>query len=235
MNRQSVAVVADMHIDAMRDAERNAKAVEFIKYCRGKFDRLILLGDTFDFYFSYGDYIPRNFGDFIHELRVFAEEGSVIICRGNHDYWLGEEIKGGSKNIDICDDYLISEFFGREYLMMHGDRPGKLHTKEKLRDSVLHSPVSIKLFSLLPKWAAYRLGRYISLFTENGLSAFHHSKIMERRIRTHEAWTPDRTVITGHIHNPYRSADSKTIITGDFKKRSVYLVIDEQGEHFEYF
>lgn len=231
----SVAVVSDMHVNAMRDSEQNRRAEKFIEFCTGRFDTLILLGDTFDFYFSYGSFIPERLLGFVNKMRAFARTGRIIIFRGNHDYWLGTELFDEDCNYEIIEDYAVMNMFGKEYLLMHGDRPGKLSTWEKLRDSMLHSKAGIALFSILPPAIAYRLGRYVSLLTENGSSAANLVHNLHRRIPTHEKWNRSLITMTGHVHSQFRSDDGRFIITGDFKNKSVYLVINEQGEQFEYF
>ena len=79
--------VSDTHFGAPPDSRgREADFVRWLDKVKADGNKLFLLGDIFDFWFSYKHVVPRGFVRVLGKLAELADSG-VEICffTGNHD------------------------------------------------------------------------------------------------------------------------------------------------------
>ncbi len=145
-----------MHLK-VTDAARadRARFVQFLRACDpARFDRLVCLGDLFDFWFEYRHVI---FSDCFEVLRAFAElrDAGVelhLVC-GNHDFWAGRFLR------DELDFHIYREpgllpFGGRQAHLAHGDGVNPSDHGYRIYKRFARNPLVIGAFRLLhPDWA----------------------------------------------------------------------------------
>ena len=97
---ERTVVVSDIHLGAV--AEENARAfLAFLDEADRWGDELLINGDLFDFWFEYGQVIPRGQLDVLVRLRRLVEGGvRILFMGGNHDAWGGvsSATRSGSKS-----------------------------------------------------------------------------------------------------------------------------------------
>ncbi|MEK6609819.1 MAG: metallophosphoesterase, partial [Gemmatimonadota bacterium] len=89
MSGERVVVVGDAHLGSadIRDEEAFHELLDAVPTLG---DRLLVMGDLFDFWFEYRAVIPRRPFKTLTKLAVLAEKGvRVEMFGGNHDRWGG--------------------------------------------------------------------------------------------------------------------------------------------------
>lgn len=146
-------IFADVHLQTAAP-ERTR---EFARWLRGfpadTFDRVICVGDLFDFWFEYKHVI---FSDYFEVLRAFADlrDAGVelhLVC-GNHDFWAGRFLRGTlGFNIHLEVDL---PFGGRTARFVHGDGINPADWKYRLYKRIARNRFVVWCFRQLhPDWA----------------------------------------------------------------------------------
>lgn len=114
-------VVSDLHLGAL-----NSRADLFFSLLDSDFDRLVLNGDTVE---------SLNFERFrrsdwrvVDRLKEIAQDGALVLIRGNHDGRIGDNENFGSLDVlaellgtQLHEEYELQLARG-PYLVLHGDR-----------------------------------------------------------------------------------------------------------------
>ncbi|GMW03748.1 MAG: UDP-2,3-diacylglucosamine hydrolase [Candidatus Hydrogenedentota bacterium] len=117
------------------------------------YNRLVILGDLFDFWFEYRTVIFSGYFNVLRALASLRDAGVEIhFVRGNHDFWAGRFLE---TDLGIhLHDRLVIEMGGRRVLFVHGDGINPSDTSYRLYKKVARSPWVVSLFRLLhPDWA----------------------------------------------------------------------------------
>lgn len=163
--------ITDAHLGSIDDqGQRERDLVAFLDRIKVDCERLVLLGDMFDFWFTYKYVVPKGQVRFLGKLAELADRGIEIhYFIGNHDMWLfdylSEEI-GVIMHEEPCEMTLGD----KRFFIGHGDGLGGNETSEKhdrnyLRlkkifrcrfNQQLFSWVNPRIgFSLARKWSAH--------------------------------------------------------------------------------
>ncbi|MDD3803150.1 MAG: metallophosphoesterase [bacterium] len=223
-------VVSDCHI--RHDAEESSAGLIKLLESR-KTSLLILLGDTFDFYFDYKGYIPRGFYSVIEKIKDFSKKSRVMVFRGNHDMWFNEHFKEIT-GAEISMQTSLIKICGKHYLFSHGDEFCFKSPSRKFFDKLLESKKAAFMFSLLPPEAGYFIGKRISEATEKGKFRDKRQE-MAKNSKRNELFKSADFVILGHSHNSGTSEDGKIIFLADFQNKKEYAYIDCAGVRIEHF
>ena len=149
--RNKLYFVSDAHLGSGDDSrERELSLCRLLDSMKTDAKRLVLLGDMFDFWFSYKHVVPRGHVRLLGKLAELADAGVEIhYYIGNHDMWLFDYLE---KEIGVVmhTEPDIMEFDGRRFLIGHGDGlggfdPGYDHLKKIFRNRACQ-----RLFALLP-------------------------------------------------------------------------------------
>lgn len=124
MNKKSETLIfSDVHLEP--NAPHNDNYSSFISFLRTidkqQVDRVICLGDLFDFWF---EYIHVCFSSYFEVLRCFAElhEAGIdlhLFC-GNHDFWAGQQLQHLT-GIQVHHSGGYLQFGSRRAYLFHGD------------------------------------------------------------------------------------------------------------------
>ena len=120
---ERTVVVSDIHLGAVEEA--NARAfLAFLEEMPRWGDELLVNGDLFDFWFEYGQVIPRGQLDVLVRLRKLVESGvRVLFMGGNHDAWGGDFLRD-EVGMEILGDPARMRVGGRRAYIAHGDGLG---------------------------------------------------------------------------------------------------------------
>ena len=150
---QRTIVVSDIHLGAV--AEKNATAfLAFLDEAGRWGDELLINGDLFDFWFEYGQVIPRGQLDVLARLHRLAEGGMrILFMGGNHDAWGGSFLRD-EVGIEILREPALRHIGGRRAYIAHGDGLGPADRGYRLLRWAARSPVGRGLF----RWVHPDLG-----------------------------------------------------------------------------
>lgn len=149
-------IFADVHLDVGSSGKRTLR--EFVAFLRqidpGEYDRTIILGDLFDFWFEYRHVV---FSGYFEVLRAFADlnaQGmSIHLVCGNHDFWAGRFLRE-ELGFTIHKDRYTTELGDRRAVFVHGDGTNPSDYGYRLFKRVAQAVIPIKLFGFIhPDWA----------------------------------------------------------------------------------
>ena len=149
---RSLAVfVSDSHLGSGTDSrERERELCVFLDSVKRSCSQLFLLGDMFDFWFTYRHVVPRGYTRLLGKLAELADSGvEVHFFLGNHDMWLFDYLEAET-GVVMHDEPEVFTIDGRQFLIGHGDGLGHLDRRFDLLRRVFRSPFNQRLFALLP-------------------------------------------------------------------------------------
>ncbi len=240
--RDSIIFLSDTHFSYHthdeKERKKRARFLEFLSRIEG-IGSLYLLGDIFDFWFEYGNTIPRHYHDILDGLYRLSEGGSkVSIMGGNHDYWLGSYISEGL-GMRVLPQLITEELQGRRITMTHGDAllPGDL--AYKTLKAVIRNPFVISIARLVHPEILYGFARNFSRASK-GVT---HKKtervaaeLLEIAPERFFEWNND-TFVMGHVHLPRMEIfGGKTfVMLGDWEEHFSYLLLEGGNLSLEYY
>lgn len=226
--------LSDVHLgrgDPADEADKERDLLELLGRPIGG-DRLYLLGDVFDFWFDFGGPPPARYAAALEALAACVDRGvAIAFMGGNHDYWARSGRGPGwlerEIGLEVIEDPHVVEHQGLRLLLTHGDALGGAEGAYRLLRGVLHHPLAIRAFRLLPAGFAYRVGEKTSAASRSR----HHEEALEhyrRRLREKAVDQLARgdfdAVVAGHVHHPERTVTEHGIYLnlGDWVARRTY-------------
>lgn len=213
-----IVFISDIHLGVDHKnayPDRKAILLERLQAWRAEgIEQLFLLGDIFEFWMEYRDFIPKSEFDFLTEIKLMVDAGvQVHYFAGNHDFNLGEFFEK-QLGCQVYSDSAVLELQGQKVVLLHGDGFAASDGKYRAAKKVITHPWSNFLFKLLhPDWGM-ALARWVG-----GTSREHHSygkidwsEYEESALKLmHE--TGARFCVNGHVHE----ARQVQLGEGDFK------------------
>jgi len=241
IQRSKVYFVSDAHLGSGADSRRREIALcRFLESVRGECRMLILLGDMFDFWFTYRYLVPRGHTRLLGKLAEMSDDGVEIhFFIGNHDMWMFDYLTGECGAI-MHDDPEVMEIEGKRFLIGHGDGQGHLDKNYDTLRRVFRSRFNQRLFALLPaawtfpiaiRWSDSNKIKHARQDTQHylgddreGIVRYCKDRLQKERI--------DYCVF-GHRHTPLTMPLSDSCIyvnTGDWLTHGNYAVYSPE-EH----
>ncbi|WP_419948587.1 UDP-2,3-diacylglucosamine diphosphatase [Candidatus Palauibacter sp.] len=120
---ERTVVVSDIHLGAVA-AENERAFLTFLAEAHLRGDELLINGDLFDFWFEYGQVIPRGQFTALARLRALVDRGMAVrFIGGNHDAWGGSFLRD-EVGIEILEGPARILVGGRPAYVAHGDGLG---------------------------------------------------------------------------------------------------------------
>jgi UDP-2,3-diacylglucosamine hydrolase len=86
---QRTIVVSDIHLGAI-PASNEESFLSFLRGAGALGDELLINGDLFDFWYEYGQVVPRGHFSVLSALHELVRGGMPVrFLGGNHDAWAG--------------------------------------------------------------------------------------------------------------------------------------------------
>lgn len=154
--RDRVYFITDAHLGAGNDSLlREQQLCQWLDSIRSDARMLILLGDMFDFWFSYRHVVPRGHIRFLGKLSELADSGIELhFFVGNHDMWLFDYLSN-EMNITMHNDPERILIDGKSFLIGHGDGLGHLDRHYDCLRRIFRSRFNQWAFSILPEWLTF--------------------------------------------------------------------------------
>ena len=152
----NAVVFSDVHLNVAEDGrERMAACARFLRSIDpAHTDRVIILGDLFDFWFEYRHVIFSGYFDVLRAFADLADAGVRFhfVC-GNHDFWAGRFLRD-HLGFSIHNERLLLDFGDRRVLFVHGDGINPSDVSYRIYKRIARFPLVVWLFRLLhPDWA----------------------------------------------------------------------------------
>lgn len=196
--------LSDLHLGCQHPlaiADREARAIDLLRSWKSAASHVFLVGDVFEFWMEYRDYVNRHHFALFRALAELVESGvEVHYLSGNHDFQLDTFFP---KELGVhVHRSLKIELQGRKLWIQHGDGVAKSDWKYRIASRILHSPLDIFLFRLLhPDWGM-SLARWV------GQKSRHANLDKDPLLSEYRAWALEvmarescDTVVHGHNHH----------------------------------
>lgn len=114
-----VVFIADAHLKGLDDPNQNTLCAFFDSL--GPVDKLIILGDLFEFWTGFNDVVYYHYLPVLSRLLKLSESGTEITClEGNHDFFMGPFFTR-VLNARVHSDPFELELEGKRFYLGHGD------------------------------------------------------------------------------------------------------------------
>ncbi len=231
--KDSIIFLSDTHFsyhtDDEKESKKRARFLDFLSQIEGV-GSLYLLGDIFDFWFEYRNFVPKYYHEILEGLHHLVKSGShVSIMGGNHDYWLGSYISE-TLGMTLLPQLVTHELQGRRITMTHGDMllPGDF--AYKALKAVIRNPFIISIARIVHPDILYGFARNFSRASK-GMTHKKTERVAEKVLEIAKErffeWDND-TFMMGHVHLPIiENFDEKTfVILGDWEEHFSYCLLE---------
>jgi len=215
-------VFSDAHLgSATEDKEKQkiANIRRFFEIVKTDGDRLVILGDLFDFWFEYKHAIPKEHHETLVMLTELVQHGvRVDYVSGNHDFWMDDFFQRHI-GVTVHRDQLEFEYDGVKFHLIHGDGLAAADWGYRFLKRILRNRFNIWLYRKLPPDWAIPLAKAVS-----GSSREYTSRRDHTFAPDYEAYARRKlaegfnAVVIGHLHIPVEKEfpEGVYINTGDF-------------------
>lgn len=229
--------ISDAHLGSGDDSRQREKELcSFLDSIRDDCRVLFLLGDMFDFWFTYRHVVPRGHTRLLGKLAEMVDGGVEIhFFIGNHDMWLFDYL-ATECGITMHDEPEVFDIDGRRFLIGHGDGLGHLDKGFDMLRRIFRSRLNQRLFTLLPsslmfpfahRWSDSNKVKHARENTLHYLGDDREGIVIycrERMANEHIDYC-----VFGHRHTPLVKALGPTttyVNTGDWMLNRNYAVYD---------
>jgi UDP-2,3-diacylglucosamine hydrolase len=235
-------IVSDVHLNVAQDGhDRMAHFAAFLRQIDpSHVERVILLGDLFDFWFEYRQVIFSGYFDVLRAFADLKDQGVEFhfVC-GNHDFWAGRFLRE-SLGFIIHPEPTMLEFYGQRVLLAHGDGVNKKDYAYRIYKRFARWRPAVWAFGLLhPDWAM-AIAQGVSRGSRHMQSTEDLSKggeVHPVRIFAQETLAAGQAdlVMCGHTHYPvieeFPTPDGtgRYVNPGDWLWHESYVEWDETG------
>ena len=233
---------SDFHlgVDALEtSAEREKRIVNWLDRISDDAQAIYLVGDLFDYWFEYGEAVPKGFTRLLGKLADLKDRGiELFVFTGNHDMWMFGYFEN-ELGIPVYKAPITREIGGKRFLIGHGDGLGPGDHGYKFIKKVFASPVSQWLFARIHPNTGIKLMKFFSGQSRDytavpeflGEDKEWLIQYCKRKLETEDI----DYFVFGHRHIPIvhdlPNGKSKYINLGDWLTHYTYGVFD--GESFE--
>jgi UDP-2,3-diacylglucosamine hydrolase len=224
--------------------ERERLIVKWLEESAPEMKGLYLVGDVWDYWFEYGQVIPKGTSRLLGCLGKLRDAGiPVHFFTGNHDMWMFRYLTD-EFDIPIYRGPVVHEIDGKKFYIGHGDGLGPGDHGYKFIKKVFAHPVSRWMFARIHPNTGLRMMRYWSGTSRN------HTQIDEKFMGPEKEWLVQHSLdvlktqpidyfIFGHRHLPidYQLGvnDARYINLGDWLVYNSYAVFDGRELSLRYY
>jgi UDP-2,3-diacylglucosamine hydrolase len=197
-----------------------------LKLVKSDGDRLVILGDLFDFWFLYRHAIPKDQHQMLCMLNDLKHNGIEIdYISGNHDFWMGDFFET-QLGINLHRDFLDMVYEGKKLHFIHGDGLAKADRGYRFLKRVLRNRFNIWLYRKLPPDWAIPLAKKVSGSSRNYTSRRDHTFTADYELYADNKLNSGYDIVAiGHLHIPVlkKSDNGIYVNTGDFIAHFSYM------------
>ncbi|MFZ5979668.1 MAG: UDP-2,3-diacylglucosamine diphosphatase [Candidatus Zixiibacteriota bacterium] len=233
-------IFSDAHLGSSgsdKEAEKVRMIEKLFERVKTDGDRLVILGDLFDFWFEYKHAMPKDHHKVLFMLHSLREQGIEIdYISGNHDFWMDDFFE---KHIGVAvhRDLFDLEYGGKKIHFIHGDGLAKADRGYRFLKKILRNRFNIWLYRKLPPDWAIPLAKFVS-----GSSRDYTARRDPTFAPDYEKYAKAKLaegydiVAIGHLHIPVcgRYNNGVYINTGDFIDHFSYARLDGGDIVLEY-
>ena len=226
-------IFSDVHLGSgppEKEELKKKKIAQLFELVKKDGDRLVILGDLFDFWFEYKTVMPKDQFAVLYMLYELKERGIQIdYISGNHDFWM-HDFFPVQMNLPIHQDFLNIEYDNLKLHLIHGDGLSPSDKGYHFIKKVFRNRFNIWLYrNLLPPDFAFKFAKMFSGSSrEYTARRDHHFKEDYENYAEQKINEGFDFVAIGHLHLPVSKKFDKGLYinTGDFINHFTYARIE---------
>ncbi len=193
-----------------------------------EFDSIYILGDLFEFYYGYRNFIYPHHLKLINTLKYLSDKVKITVFEGNHEYRL-ETLKE-YMNVKIVKNELIEKMDDYTVYMAHGDTIDKLDFAYRIFRASLKNYCTLSVINYIPPSTLHFLSKCASKLSKESIKAKKYrgtEKALETFAKAKLKSGID-VVILGHTHlsTLKKTKNGIYINTGEFFDRFNYVTFE---------
>lgn len=241
MNLKNIYILSDLHLGVPGFSEsllREKKCVRWLESIQNNAQKVIFLGDLFDFWFEYKHVVPKGYFRLFAKMAELRDNGiDIEIFTGNHDMWYRDYFEQ-YLGIPIRRDNLIQTWFGQTFYLHHGDGLGPGDHGYKLLKKIIRNPIIIHLFRFLHPYLGFSTANSFSKTSRNAnrkhqLTDYGENEFLVQFAKSENIVRPEiNYFIFGHRHMPkiVKITDTtQLIILGDWISDFSFIEISPEN------
>jgi predicted phosphodiesterase len=223
-----IAVVADAHIrDDLGEVKQFSKLLNYL--VNEKFEKIILLGDIFDFYCDNNRKLHPAVKELAEVIESTSEKVELYFIEGNHEF--GIYLKG----VKIFRNFLSLKCNGKKCFFSHGHEYASLNPFSPFLNFISHSPMFSSLVTrIFPPSMLWKVA--VRLSTHSRLNGKIGSEEINRRLQKYLDIFDDYDFIFfahSHLKTVKRKGKKILITVGAWCNNRDYCVVEDNRIRFE--
>lgn len=237
---------SDFHLGtsgATTSAERERLIVKWLDASAPEMSALYLVGDVWDYWFEYGQVIPKGYSRLLGCLAKLRDADiPVYFFSGNHDMWMFRYLTD-EFGIPIYREPVIRDIDGKKFYIGHGDGLGPGDHGYKMIKKVFSNPAAQWVFARIHPNTGIKIMKYWSSRSRD------HTHV-EKFLGADKEWLIQHALevlktedidyfIFGHRHLPIdydlKVKNARYVNLGDWLVYNSYAVFDGNQLSLEYF
>lgn len=231
---QRLVLVGDAHLG--REPPRTTEAfLAFLDTVPDLGDGLLITGDLFEFWFTYGRAIPRRGAKVMAALAAVRRRLPVLMIGGNHDRWGGDFWP--ELDIEFAPHEARFTLAGKAAATLHGDGITALDRPARVLHRITRHPATIGVFRALhPDFGMWLVDRMSGPLGDRP----RPPAAVEANAAGQARWAEEKLarerdvalLVMGHTHQPAsRTLDTgqRYLNPGAFCMGYAYALADSQG------
>ncbi len=232
-------IFSDAHLgtgSAESEQKKLSNIARLFELVKADGERLIILGDLFDFWFEYKHVVPKAHFEVLFRLHELCAKGiHVDYISGNHDFWMDDFFEK-QLGVTVYRDTMTFDYGGRKFYLLHGDGLAKADSGYRFLKRILRNRFNIWLYRKLPPDWAYPLAKWVSGSSREYTSRRDHEFAEDyKQFAKLKLSEGNDVVVIGHLHIPVfeRYDHGIYINSGDFINHFSYVKADGSGVKLE--
>jgi len=201
----NVYFASDTHFGAGSAESQASRETRFVAWLDSiaPDDRLYLLGDIFDFWLDYPNYMPKGNLEVLYGLRRVLDRGvEVRFVGGNHDIWCAEYLEA-NLGIETLPCGVVVEHQGVRLRLDHGDGLLSGDRFYRIFRAAVRTPALVFLAKSLHPELLHRFASWLSSTSRKSHNANTEEILgMIRRYGELHSHADVDYLVVGHIHVP---------------------------------
>lgn len=198
--------LSDVHLGA-HDSDNTRhlenELIRLVDYCESEKIQIHILGDFFDYWMEFTDYIPELGKSILDRFEKYNQvmDGKTTFITGNHDYWTVSHLE--ERGFNVQHEYVELQLDQNNIFLCHGDglSDERFQLKRPLLHRFIRHPKFITFYKkVLPGKTGLRLMKSFSSFTRD------EDYIDSERLSQWAKLTLDKfpydIIVSGHDHVP---------------------------------
>lgn len=187
---------SDAHL-ARGDETRHTLVKNFVRNVCGDADTVFVLGDLFEFYHGYDNYIYPWYRGVIDQFRELSSRGiSLYYLEGNHDFDMGSFFS--SYTGMTCANELSIEIDGKRWFLAHGDTVASACLGNMIKTRAIYA-----LMNFFGPTLSFRIAMICRLFLSRRRGRYNEkTRILFRDYAGRKLKEGYDAVILAHTHIP---------------------------------